>query len=1101
VGAATAKAALKFWLQDEELLATAGGDLTSLLASKLPGFIERRRAGTLFERIAEDVAVKLEPFFAHEFSGLADGEREAAAIAVANVLDQASLDLQLVIEHDLDPLALERELRERSPGMADKALLSGDGQQLFDLALREVCNYVSELATTLPRFSDAATIEMLRRESELLGLAKQILDELPSSQGTLSELGSDAVRFEDQYRKEAARVLDRLALFGLGGSESVERYSLSVAYITLSAADLDSGDQEEQSKSNPEHADGGDDAADERYVRVDEALADAPRAVIRGEAGSGKTTLLQWLAVNSVRDGFKDSLEALNGSVPFFIQLRRYVGAQLPTPSEFLAHTAPSLSGIVPPGWVEAVLEEGRALVLIDGVDELPDSQRDQVKEWIAGLCNVFPQSRYVVTSRPPALANEWLGSESFRHCELQPMDIDDVDAFVDHWHAAAEQQVVDDDERELLGALGDKLRRDIRGNRSIRSLASSPLLCAVLCTLNRSRRAHLPRDRVELYRFALDLLLDRRDVEREIPGLTGVTLRQKTVLAQDLAYWLVLNNQTHASKDDAVEVVERKLAELGDVDATASEVFEFLLLRSGLFREPVEGRVDFIHRTFQEYLAAEEAVEQNHVGVLLERAATDDWDEVVVLAAGVARAEQREALINGLLKRGWDEPAIQHRMHLLAVACLETAPALSIELRGAVQDCIAALMPPRHMSEAKALSSAGNLAVPLLGKYWTHNVGIARACVRALALIGTSEALAALEKFGPDRRVTVARELLNCWSYFDGVEYCEKVLRASSLGGGRLTVTDRDRLPGLKFLTGLTTLRVRLSGDGLDLGSLASLPQLRYLQVVRSNISDLAVLSGHQGLETVRLSQCKQLASVAPLGETSVSSLSIGGPSIVTDVSMLEGLRALTVFGMLDLEPSTVSELVRIERLTLARSGLVQLPELRNLTELRHLNVSGNRDLNEFDNAQALSGLTHVTLERTGLMDLRIVGAWPALEELRVDGTVIDDLSPLVDCEKLLRLDLVSCENITDISPLADVTNLTHLDLEGCGGVQDISSLQGHPKLAWIDLTDTAIEDLSCLTSLPSLKRVWINGIGQRQLAELRKMLPAAHVRYGWSS
>jgi predicted NACHT family NTPase len=47
---------------------------------------------------------------------------------------------------------------------------------------------------------------------------------------------------------------------------------------------------------------------------------------------------------------------------------------------------------------------------------------------------------------------------------------------------------------------------------------------------------------------------------------------------------------------------------------------------RSGLLREPAAGRVDFVHRTFQEYLAAKAAVDNDEIGQLVANAHDDQW-------------------------------------------------------------------------------------------------------------------------------------------------------------------------------------------------------------------------------------------------------------------------------------------------------------------------------------------------------------------------------------------------------------------------------------------------------------------------------------------
>src|SRR5262249_30206964 len=132
-----------------------------------------------------------------------------------------------------------------------------------------------------------------------------------------------------------------------------------------------------------------------------------------------------------------------------------------------------------------------------------------------------------------------------------------------------------------------------------LRSLATNPLLCAMLCALNRDRRTQLPQDRVELYRIALELLLERRDIERQIDNAEHprLSLPQKTLLLRELGHWLMLNEQSDIDLETATERFRRRLDLMPQVTADASVIVKHFLVRSGLLREPIAGRIDFVHR------------------------------------------------------------------------------------------------------------------------------------------------------------------------------------------------------------------------------------------------------------------------------------------------------------------------------------------------------------------------------------------------------------------------------------------------------------------------------------------------------------------------
>ena len=113
-----------------------------------------------------------------------------------------------------------------------------------------------------------------------------------------------------------------------------------------------------------------------RQAVEDRLATDAGVTLVGG--GPGKTTVLQWLAVSAARSGFTGALAELNQHFPFFIRLRDYVGQKLPKPEEFLASTAPLLMDEAPRGGRVSPARLGRALALVDGVDELPAGERDR---------------------------------------------------------------------------------------------------------------------------------------------------------------------------------------------------------------------------------------------------------------------------------------------------------------------------------------------------------------------------------------------------------------------------------------------------------------------------------------------------------------------------------------------------------------------------------------------------------------------------------------------------------------------------------------------------------------------------------------------------
>jgi hypothetical protein len=893
-------------------------------------------------------------------------EREGGdALAVAGALDRTAVNDDLLFAKDLDPLRLERHVLMTIPD-GDHGVHAG----VYAKVLRESCNYVIEITSTLPGFGLRAIQETLQREGEIANLVKQVLEAMPLSRGAGAGDESDEA-FESQYRQNIARELDRLQLFGITTERVSPRYGLSVAYITLSAA--------QSAAESPE--DDEDENGSINSLPVDEALAGSQRVLVRGEAGSGKTTLLQWLAVQGARDTFTGALAPWNGAVPFFIQLRRWVGKDLPQPEQWLAHIASAVRGAMPNGWVHRQLQNG-ALVLIDGVDELPDSDRARVREWLQGLIANAESSRFIVTSRPAAAEEGWLREEGFDDSQLQPMEPQQIDALIDQWHGAAHKQTTDEDILANLDDYADSLKRVIESDRAIRNLAATPLLCAMLCLLNVDRRTKIPKDRMALYRIALETLA-RRESERETDwaSVLDLTELQRDLAPEELAYWLIRNDRSDVKRAEAEGVVADKLPQLA---ARKKQVVQYLLERSGLLREPVVDRIDFIHRTFQEYLAAKRTIAAHDIGILLSHAHQPTWREVVILATGHA-SDGCEAILKGLLGRADREPKHRHYLSLLAVSCLETATAFSDEIRKTIQQRLAELVPPRNISEGKALAAAGDLAVPHLSGHTAEGARVVAACVRALSMIGGDTAFAAIRRYSKDRRQTVIEELMRAKDSFDLPAYARDVL-SNVYRLRSISVQTVEMLDALQHLKNLNRVSIMNIQEPLDLSSLRALPSLTAIGIHHCpRLNDLTPLGGLTNLQELTLSDCMALADVSPL----------------TSFDKLNQLTLIRCSGLARLEP---------------------LASLKALVKLNFIRCAAINDLIPLANLKALRTLT--LFDCTGIRDLAPLASLRGLRSLTVHGCpAIADISPLASLSALENLVLSECEGVKSLAPLVPLT------------------------------------------------------------------------------
>jgi hypothetical protein len=951
---AVVKAATKIWLGDRPIAADASAKALDLLEKQVTGLNDRRKLQLLFTNLESRVADRLLPFLDVEFRALPENERAAAVEAVRETFEHAALTDDDLFAADLDAAYLYRYLLRTVPGVT--RLLSADATELYQRVLRECCAYLVQVTSTLPRFQPGALVEILQRETEILEAVRNVLATLPERRHPDD--------FAADFRRQVVTALDRMSLFGAGLAEATRLYPLSVAYLSLSVSTEQEGPPAD---------------------RIEQVLPHARRILLRGEAGSGKTTMLQWLAVQCASRQLRN-IDDWDDLEPFLLRLRRYSRSELPAPERFLDEIGRHIADEMPKGWVHERLRRGRAVVLVDGIDELSEERRPEVRAWLGELIGTFPRARYVVTTRPAAVDRDWLAAENFTEVRLQPMTPRDVRTFVTRWHAAM----------PAPGDRGDALIAAIGARGALRRLAENPLLCALLCALHHEGNGRLPDNRMELYEVALRMLLDSRDLERRIEPDVRLSLTEKLVLLRHLAYWLVRNGHTDIPAEDAEARLTAKLASMGQIDASPHRVFRHLLDRGGVLREPVPGRIDFVHRTFGEYLAAKAAVEEDDIGALVANAYRDEWREVFVLAAGHAYPAQREKLIEGILGFG------SRKLDLLALACLETSPELPGRFRAEIEYRTAKLIPPATFDDAGVLTTAGEFVLDLLATCEPADPETAAATVRALALIGGPGALELLARYSwyPDR--VVLEELIEARKRFDPAEYAERVLADTRLPNGYLYVSDPAELAGLEHLRHLEYLHCWFRDGYGDLSCLRNLSRLKGLEIGDLAGFDLRSLAG-TSLERITLTgnllpgstDIRPLADVPTLRRV-FADVETHGWMRLGELPNLEHLQLSWIH-----EVRRLAELVSLSRLP--SLSLQHVPSLRNLTCLSFLDNPVSIGLRRCPALQDISALTRwaASLTRVALMtcpkvDLAPLVSLPALRTLVLGNDDEADLTPL---------------------------------------------------------------------------------------------------------
>jgi Leucine-rich repeat (LRR) protein/predicted MPP superfamily phosphohydrolase len=985
--------------------------------------------------------------------------------------------------------------------------------------------------------------------------------------------------FEQRFHEAMVRKYDYLELFGADIPSESQRHSLSVAYVSLNL------NQDEEEKAGDVAAPNGKKSqpVDKKKLPFigarpvgevfDHLSLSAGRLLLRGVAGGGKSTLLRWAAIQAAkfnlqdREALADEAEAaftspadllagdprqtisevreLNANwrtrVPFLIRLRDCPSGVLPRPKDWPALIAKELPD-APSEWIDSVLTSGRGLVLFDGVDEVPSQKREILAREIENVIGAYPENYWIVSTRPGAVNKGWLSKLDFLEARIEPMSLDDQDQFIDKWYSAVAAEIRSTPRRaENLDKLAASLKQELRDTPSLARLAIYPLLCAMICALYRERNQRLPETQAAICEDLCKMLLHRR--ERETPDLNLIHLppdyrkldyEHKKYIVAELAKFMVDKGISSLDENEADTIIELALKHFPDhAEANPQEMRRAFIERSGLLRPSGTDKIDFLHNTLKEYLAAGRFVAEDSYRLLALRADDDSWQPVILFAAALPTPGFASNLMRELLKAfpkshlrqkqeskstktNKRDAAESRSKEFFVVRCRNAAFRLEPDLVRQVDNLAARLFPPNTIADAEVLSNLGEIVIPHLNPKQRGGARQKVACIRALRLIGGPKAKAVLKNYVPGKAKLVLAELLTA-----AVELKINVkVPGNSLDLSSTTTSNLSPLapsPNLRTLN-LSNTRIhdlssvaRLKGlrslnlgvtPVEDLSPLLGLKELRFLDLHKARI-DLNSLTKLKTLQGVRLSG----SSYPRYGYYEVTYLyhysepfqdlesvihSVNDPNFPRHLaSHYQRYRQFRPYMRKRLHP-------------LNRRSKLLANEFSSLSDSRLSSSALELLSGLLSNSRVDRALLDVLLQKPGAVERLIyyhpellyysyVGydrdfiqqqLWPLAEEseglysplTKLKELKVVDLSaaPIIDLSPLsplwkLEALLLSDTMVGDLSPLSKLTGLKCLELSGTS-VSDLSTISRLKNLRILDLSQTKIQDLSFLRSLKNL-------------------------------
>ena len=278
--------------------------------------------------------------------------------------------------------------------------------------------------------------------------------------------------------------------------------------------------------------------------------------------------------------------------------------------------------------YIEDIHNQPSILIVLDGLDELPETAESHVNELLDrqrwSFCYILATSRQE--------KGIFLRQNGNFAVLLQINGFTEADAFQyirKHFDRVDEQK-------------GESLIQAIKGNTFLRALPSNPLNLLLLCVVFEDYEGNLPSSRTELYHIIVGCLLRRYCAKNNVKAAADDKALEEqfkdSLLALGQLAWRCLQNDRFSFREEELAEFERRKKPL------AARKLGLVFKEASAKKINPQHEYHFFHKTFQEYLAAlylahkllEEKVNVFHDLKLSFADITRKYNQVFIFVSGI---------------------------------------------------------------------------------------------------------------------------------------------------------------------------------------------------------------------------------------------------------------------------------------------------------------------------------------------------------------------------------------------------------------------------------------------------------------------------------
>ncbi|EKU97607.1 putative NTPase (NACHT family) [Leptolyngbya sp. PCC 7375] len=358
--------------------------------------------------------------------------------------------------------------------------------------------------------------------------------------------------------------------------------------------------------------------------------------MVLGGPGVGKSTFLRKLGLEALK-GQQGQLQ--RDQIPVFIELQPFRNDTIDLITviahQFEIHGFPDAQV-----FTELSLAQGKLLILLDGLDEVPTDNVNQVIEHIEDFAIQHDKNTFVASCRTAAYRSSF---QQFSDVTIADFDDDQIQQFIQHWFNSKLDQ-----EAGTANEYWQLLQQP--ENKAAKELAQTPLLLTFLCLIY-EREQTLPNRCSTLYGSALNILLSEWSAQKNLPKTSiykDFHPELEKEMLSEIAYNSFKEDRLFFSKSDITDCITTFLADTLDapeyLDGPA--VLHAIEVQQGILVKRATDTYSFSHLTLQEYLTALYIVNNQLTSELVSQHLIDRrWREVFLLVIGLMGRRGHELL------------------------------------------------------------------------------------------------------------------------------------------------------------------------------------------------------------------------------------------------------------------------------------------------------------------------------------------------------------------------------------------------------------------------------------------------------------------------